>query len=209
MVATDRNAEQDFKGLAFIKAEVRNSGRMPSIREIGRAVGYTSPRSVQLMLTRLEKRGAVRYANGIIELTADLGEAGDVTIKVPLLGSVACGMPSLAEQETGTSVRISTKIARPGGTYFLLRAKGNSMDKSGINDGDLMLIRRQSVADPGQIVVALIDYEATAKHFKPSGEHVMLLPNSTDPDNKPILVNDDLAILGVFVTVIPDIFDQP
>jgi repressor LexA len=202
----DRNREMELKGLAFIRAEVRDSGRMPSLRKIADAIGYPSPRSVQLMLERLAKQGLLKYENGVIELIAELGEPGERTVDVPVVGAVACGLPTLADQNPEAWVSISTRIARPGHKYFFLRAEGNSMDLSGIQDGDLVLIKQQAIANQGERVVALIDESATIKHFHRTGEHVVLKPNSSDKTCKPIVVTDDLIIQGIVVAVIPDPF---
>jgi repressor LexA len=202
----NRTAKKDIRGYAFIRNQVMHLGITPSLREIGRAVGYASPRSVQLLLERLKKRGLLAYSNGIIKLSARHPiPAGLVerTIEVPLVGSVACGLPSLAEQEHEALIEVSTKFARPGHTYFILRAKGTSMNKSGINDGDLVLVRQQPTAEEGEKIVALINDEATIKHFHREGALIMLKPNSTDKNHKPIVLSDEFMIQGVVVATFP------
>src|SRR5690349_17887185 len=93
----NRTEKNDLRGYAFIRNQVVHSGVTPSLREIGRVVGYNSPRSVQLMLERLQKRGLIAYSKGVIKLllrnTAVMTEQ---TVEVPLVGTVACGLPSLA-----------------------------------------------------------------------------------------------------------------
>ena len=204
----DLKTQMDLKGLAFIRSHVRHTGRTPSLRQIGTAIGYDSPRSVQLMLERLSKRGLLKYKDGVIKVSTKANDPVEHTVDVPLVGSVACGLPTLAQQDAEAWVSISTRIARPGHTYFLLRADGKSMDKSGIQDGDLVLIKQQAIADEGERVVALIDESATIKHFHRRGDHVLLKPNSSDDTCKPIVVTDDLAIQGVVVAVIPDPFSD-
>ena len=125
------------------------------------------------------------------------------TVDVPLVGSVACGLPSLAEQDPEAVIEVSTKIARPGHTYFVLRARGTSMNKSGIKDGDLLLVRQQPTAEENEKVVALINDEATVKHFHQEGDMVVLKPNSTDPSNKPIVLSDEFVIQGVVAATLP------
>jgi repressor LexA len=200
----DRTAKKDLQGYALIRNQILHSGVTPSLREIGRAVGYVSPRSVQLMLARLEKRGLLSYSNGIIKLSSR-HPSGMVerTIEVPLVGSVACGLPSLAEQDYEALIEISTKIARSGHTYFILRAKGTSMNKSGIGDGDLVLVRQQLTAQEGEKVVALINDEATIKHFHREDDLIVLKPSSTDKKHKPIVLSDEFMIQGVVVTTLP------
>ncbi len=127
------------------------------------------------------------------------------TVLVPLLGRVACGKPILAEENIESTIPVSTKIARPPYKYFLLRAKGDSMNKAGINDGDLVLIRQQQTAQNKDIIVALIDDEATIKEYNISNDKIILKPLSSNPIHKPIIVTHDLKIQGVVVSTISDI----
>ncbi len=198
----NKTERKDLEGYAFIRSQILHSGVTPSLRAIGVAVGYSSPRSVQLMLERLKKRKLLSYANGVIRLSAQMTTMSEQTVDVPLVGAVACGLPSLAEQEAEAVIQVSTKIARPGHTYFMLRAKGTSMNKSGIDDGDLVLVRQQATAGEGEKVVALIDDSATIKHFHREGQVVMLKPNSTDK-HKPIVVSEEFLIQGIVVATLP------
>jgi len=198
--------ELDRKGLTFVRNYLRATGKAPSLRAIGKVVEYKSPRSVQQMLERLNDRGLLVYKNGEITLSVDAGAATPHTVDVPVIGSVECGLPSLAEQEPDGWVRVSTRIASPGHTYFLLRARGTSMNNAHIpiNPGELVLVRQQAHARHSDLVVALIDNEATIKEFSRQGVHVVLRPRSTDPEHKPIVVTDDLVIQGVVVASLPD-----
>jgi repressor LexA len=198
----NRSEKKDLAGYAFVRNQILHTGVTPSLRAIGAVVGYNSPRSAQLMLGRLEKRGLLSYSNGVIRLTAHAPVMSEQTVDVPLVGAVACGLPSLAEQDPEAIIQVSTKIARPGHTYFLLRAKGTSMNKSGINDGDLLLVRQQPTAQEGEKVVALVDDNATVKHFHRDGDVVVLKPNSTQK-HKPIVLSDEFLIQGVVVATLP------
>ena len=129
------------------------------------------------------------------------------TVDVPLVGSVACGLPSLAQQDPEAFVQVSTKIARRGQTYFLLRARGSSMNKAGISDGDLVLVRQQATAKNGDRVVALVDHEATIKQFHREGNIVVLRPNSTERTHKPIILSDRFLIQGVVVDTFPNVLE--
>lgn len=202
--------ERDLKGLSYIQAYQRATGRAPSLRAIGAAVGYDSPRSVQMMLKRLHERGLLGYVDGEITLTSDMSSAAVNTIQVPLVGSVACGLPSLAEQDPEGWVRVSTRIATAGQSFYLLRARGTSMNAARIpiNPGELVLVRQQAHAEVGDLVVALIDNEATIKEFSRQGAHIVLRPRSTDKEHGPILVTEDLVIQGVVVAVLPDVFNE-
>ncbi len=194
----------DLAGYAYIRNQVIHTGVTPSLREIGRVVGYNSPRSVQLMLERLQRQGLLSYEDGIIKLSPRKRKSqAERTVSVPLVGSVACGMPSLAEQEPEAMIEVSTKLATPGHIYFLLRARGTSMNKSGIKDGNLVLVRQQPTAERGDKVVALINDEATIKLFYPEKDMVVLKPDSTDKEHKPIILSDEFFIQGVAVASFP------
>jgi repressor LexA len=200
----DRTSKRDLQGLAFIRNTIMHSGVTPSLREIARVVGYNSPRSVQLMLERLEKQGLLKRVNGVIKLSPKRPLAvTEQTVEIPLVGSVACGLPTLAEQEPETIIDVSTKLARPGSRYFLLRANGTSMNRAGINDGDLVLVRQQPTADQGEKVVALINDDATIKRFYHEGDVVVLKPDSSDKSHKPIVLSEEFEIQGVVAAVLP------
>jgi repressor LexA len=202
-VDVDKTTKNDLKGYGFIRNEVAHNGATPSLREIMRAVGYNSPRSVQLMLRRLHERGLIYYIDGKVTLRRGKGAPSERTVEVPLVGSVACGTPSLAEQDPEALIHLSTQIARPGHEYFLLRAQGTSMNKSGIKDGDLVLVRQQSTAEEGEKIVALINDDATIKLFHREGDVVVLRPNSSDKKHKPIILSEDFIIQGVVAAVLP------
>lgn len=203
----NRTEKNDLEGYSFIRNQIIHTGTTPSLRRIGEVVGYSSPRSVQLMLERLSKRGLLSYKNGKIELLLQNAPSmTEQTVKVPLVGRAACGLPTLAEQDIETYIDVSTKIARSGHPHFLLRAKGDSMDNSGINDGDLVLVRQQATAEEGQIIVALINDSATIKHFHREDGLVVLKPNSSDKTISPIILSDEFIIQGVVVQAIPNPF---
>lgn len=203
----NRTEKTDLEGYSFIRNQIVHTGTKPSLRQIGQAVGYVSPRSVQLMLERLQKRGLLSYKGGRIELLQqNAPEMTEQTVRVPLVGRAACGLPTLAEQDIETYLDVSTKIARSGRPYFLLRAQGDSMDKSGINDGDLVLVRQQATAENGQMVVALINDSATIKHFHRENGLVILKPNSSDKTIQPIILSEEFIIQGIVVQTIPNPF---
>jgi repressor LexA len=200
----DDTQQNDLRGFMYIRNTIFHTGVTPSLREICRAVGFSSPRSAQLLLTRLERRGLLSYSNGVIRLSPlHAGAAVERTIQVPLIGSVACGLPSLAEQNYEAMIEVSSRIATPGHEYFVLRASGTSMNKSGIDDGALVLIRRQATANEGEKVVALVNDEATIKHFHRERDLVVLRPHSTDTKHRPIVLTDDFFIQGVVVATLP------
>jgi repressor LexA len=194
--------KKDAQGYAFIRSSILSAGITPSLRDIADTVGYRSRHSAEKMLARLEEKGLVTWSKGVLRLSPRTPVA-EQTVDVPLVGSVACGLPSLAEQDVEALIPISTRIARPGHMYFLLRAVGTSMNKSGINDGDLVLVRQQSSANDGEKVVALINDEATIKHLHHEEGVIVLKPNSTDSSHKPIVLSDEFIIQGVVAATLP------
>ncbi|GAL61799.1 transcriptional regulator putative [Algibacter lectus] len=102
------------------------------------------------------------------------------TVEIPLIGSVACGLPIYAEENIEAKISISKTLVKNVSDYFLLRASGDSMNKKGITSGDLLLIKQQQVANHGDLVVALIDDDATVKEFIDNGDTIVLKPHSTN-----------------------------
>lgn len=202
-----RTPPKDEEGYSFIRNKLVHTGRPPSLRTIAAFLGYKSPRSVQLMLERLRDEGRIHYAGGEIKLVHQPEmSVSESTRDIPIVGTVAAGNLAFAEQVVDDYLKVSTKLAKPGYDYFLLRVKGKSMNLSGINDGDLVLVRQQPDAREGDIVVALVDDEATVKYFHRDRGVVTLKPNSTDGSFKPIILSDHLIIQGVVVETIPNPF---
>ncbi len=182
-------------------------GRSPSIRELMKKLAYKSPKSAQDILAQLkEKRIIEETVLGGYRLIAspDFGPVHAQTVNVPLIGSIAAGQPILAEQNIEGFIPVSTALAKPGSIYYLLRVVGDSMDKAGIDDGDLILVRQQSDAEAGQKVVALIDDSATVKEFHKTENTVILKPSSKNKEHQPIILTEDFQIQGVVVTTIKD-----
>jgi repressor LexA len=127
------------------------------------------------------------------------------TVLVPLVGEVACGIPLLAEENIEAMISVSATLAKPSHRHFLLRVRGNSMDRAGINDGDLVLVRQQPMAESGDIVVALIDDAATIKEFQRCETVVLLKPQSTSAAHRPLILARDFQIQGVVITAIPGV----
>ena len=189
-----------------IRNAVMHFGKVPSVRQLMASLEYKSPRSAMLLMEELEENGFLRRKDdGSFLFVKDLS-AGIVarTVSIPLVGSVSCGPSILAEENIEAMLPVSVNLAKPGSKYFLLRASGDSMNKAGINDGDIVLVRQQSTADDGQKVVALIDDDVTVKEFYQKNGVVILKPNSTKPEYQPIILTDDFQIQGVVVTVLPN-----
>jgi len=191
--------------------EIRNSlmhvGRIPSMRQLMTSLGYQSPRSASLIVDKLIKKGVLRRKrDGGLQFVKSLGDdtTRAQTVDVPLVGMVSCGVPMLAEENVLAQIPVSTKLAKPPYHYFLLKAKGDSMNQKGINDGDLVLVRQETTAKYGDTVVALIDDEATIKEFHIGKETYVLKPRSTNKTHQPIVLTKDFQIQGVVVTTIPE-----
>ncbi len=181
-------------------------GRSPSVREIMNVLGYKSPRSAALVLDSLIEKGIIKrdeYNALHLLKNPKEGKGHGRTVNLPLVGMVPCGSPLLAEENIEVMVPVSKNLIRPGQTYFLLRAMGDSMNEAGINDGDLLLIRQQPIAENGDKVVALVDDEATVKEFHRNGEVIVLKPRSKNKNHKPIILTRDFQVQGVVVSVIP------
>jgi repressor LexA len=203
----ERLTSKEVEAVRHIRNWIAHRGRTPSIRELMGAMGYRSPRSAQDVLERLAEKGLIKkFEDGGYQLVRNpnLGRAHKQTVEVPVIGSVAAGTPILAEENIEGFVSISTSLAKRGGNYFLLRVRGDSMDEAGINDGDFVLVRQQAVAETGDRVVALIDDEATVKEFHPQDDVVVLKPRSSNPKNKPIILDHDFQIQGIVVAAVPN-----
>jgi repressor LexA len=198
---------KESEALRFIRNSLIH-GRSPSVRDIQAGLGYQSPRSAAVIIEKLMKHGWIeRRTDGGIRILKDLENAPSHarTVLVPLVGNVACGAPLLAEENIEALIAVSAILAKPSHRHFLLRAKGDSMDRIGINDGDLVLVRQQQVADSGDIVVALIDDAATVKEFQRRETVIVLKPNSNSPEHKPLILTRDFQIQGVVITTIPNV----
>ncbi len=188
---------------------IRREKIPPTNREILKIMGLKSPRSVAQYLDVLEEGGYIKRGKGarnIKILRSPYDNSDSVkTIKVPILGYVPCGVPFLAEENIESCVVVSEKIAKSPYKYFMLRTVGDSMNKAGINDGDLVLVRQQMTANSGDIIVALIDDEATIKQFRLHKDYIALEPKSTNADHCSIILERDFRIQGVVVRSMPEL----
>jgi len=199
-------SELDSKQALAVK-HIRNfinqNGKMPSVRELMHAMEYKSPRSASVMLEKLITQGVLNRCPQTRKLNFNDGvlaqNMSTSTVEVPFVGTTSCSGPIFAEESIEAYYRISSQIAPSGSQYFFLKTQGDSMDKAGIAPGDMVLIRQQTTAKSGDLVLALIDDEATIKKFVPADGLVILQPCSNNPDHKPIIVTHDFQIQGVVV----------
>jgi repressor LexA len=200
--------KKELEAILQIRNFLVHQGRMPSVRELMRLLKYRSPYSVTLILkSLLEKKTLERRTDGRLQLLNDIKENTTCaqTVDVPLVGIAACGTPIIAEENIEGMISVSIKLARPPYKYFLLKARGDSMDKAGIKDGDLVLVKQHPIAENGQIVVALINDEATIKELNITPGAVLLKPRSTNPKHKQIILDRDFHVQGIVVATIPDL----
>lgn len=159
----------------YIASCIREQGYPPSVREIGEAVGLKSPSTVHFHLKHLEQAGVIEKGAGKGRAIA-LTEPGVSEDRVPIVGNVAAGSPILAQECIEDYLTFDT--GGHGGEYFALRVRGESMLNAGILPGDLVVVRRQQTCSNGEIVVAMIEDEATVKRFSLQNGHVWLLPEN-------------------------------
>ncbi len=210
---TDRQKEI----LTYIQKTTEERGYPPTIREIGEEMEIKSTNGVNDHLKALERKGFLtrgeqqsrslvptKRARMVLGLGAKktLGDTG--MIDVPLLGRVAAGAPILATENVEDTVRIdSFLLGGSGREVFALRVKGESMIEAGIHDGDFIFVKKAPNATPGEIVVALIEDEATVKSYHPEGDRIRFQPHNATME--PIYVNKSdfkqTMILGKVVGV--------
>jgi repressor LexA len=182
----------------FIKSQLNDKGYPPTVREICAQVGLRSTSTVHGHLARLEKKGFIRRDPSkprAIELLNEHKSKLEM-IDIPIIGKVTAGEPILAVENIEDTFSIPLNYVKTSNDLFILNIKGESMIKAGINDGDLAIIEKVNSAENGDIVVALIENEATIKRFFKEKNHIRLQPENDTMD--PILV-DNCSILGKIV----------
>ena len=192
--------------LKFIEKQIMTDGYPPSVREIGEAVGLKSTATVHGYLARLEEKGYIKKKDKkgrtLRLIKGSSGEEKKTSSKefytqrelvdVPVIGKITAGMPILAVENVTDTFPIPIDFVG-NSDCFMLTVRGESMIEAGILDGDYILVKRQSNANNGEIVVALIEDEATVKTFYKEKDHIRLQPENCTMD--PIIV-PDCEILG-------------
>lgn len=182
--------------LNYISQSIREKGYSPSVRDIQKALEIKSSASVQFYITRLESKGYITKENGQSRSIRLTGLAGN-TNAVPLIGRVTAGIPILAEEHfEGFITFAAAAVNCRQEDLFALKVSGKSMQDAGIIDGDIVIVEKCSYAENGQIVVAMLEDEATVKTFyKENGRYRLQPENSTmDP-----IFADEVTILGKVV----------
>lgn len=179
----------------YVKNCVLTKGYPPSVREICEAVGLRSTSTVHGHLERLEKKGLIRRdptKPRAIELIKDNVTKREI-IDIPIVGKITAGLPILAVESIEDTFSMPINFIKSNNELFMLNVSGNSMIEAGILDGDLAIIEKTNNAVNGDIVVALIENEATLKRFFKEKNHIRLQPENSTMD--PIIV-PDCQILG-------------
>jgi repressor LexA len=204
--------------LDFIRESITQRGYPPTLREIGAHMGIRSTNGVNDHLRALERKGYLTREDmksralrpkqlGAVEgddtvPVAD-GRAGGNVVEIPILGRVAAGLPVLADEHVIDTVSVGAAMVHGGRDVFGLRVSGDSMIDAGIFNGDYIFVRKQSTANRGEIVVALINDEATVKYFYPEKDYVRFQP--ANDQMAPILVRATdfrpTMILGIAIGV--------
>ena len=179
--------EKQMKVLEYVKEQIKKNGYAPSVREICQALGLKSTSTVHGYLARLQKKGLIQKAAlkpRTIRITEDDDPAqqsfytSKEMVDVPIVGKVTAGMPILAVENIEDSFPLPVDFVGNSET-FMLRVRGDSMIEAGILDGDLVLVKKQNTAENGDIVVALIEDEATVKTFFKEKDHIRLQPQNS------------------------------
>ena len=192
--------------LAFIKSHINKIGFPPTILEIQKEFSFKSPNAVQEHLKALVRKGYLRrnpnqwrglevvgYHNHKKEI------AQPSTVAVPLVGRIAAGLPILAEENIEGMISVDRSLVHRDTSLFALHVHGDSMIKAGIHDGDIVIAQQQSVAEDGEIIIALLGDEATVKRFYRKKKAIFLQPeNDVSPSIK-ITNGTDFRILGKVV----------
>lgn len=203
--------EKQQKILDFLNEQIEQNGYPPSVREICSAVGFKSTSTVHGYLEKLKKEGLIRKdpskprALKVIDnkKSIELKEPksmyhGKELVEVPIVGKVTAGQPILAVENVEDTFPLPLDFVQ-NSSAFMLRVRGDSMIEAGIFDNDFILVKQQSTATNGDIVVALIEDEATVKTFYKEKGYVRLQPENKYLD--PIIVRENLSILGKVIGV--------
>ena len=197
-MAYGRITQKQQEILDYIKNEILNRGFPPAVREICEAVNLKSTSSVHAHLEALEKNGYIRRdatKPRAIEIIDDnFNLVRREVVNVPIVGTVAAGQPVLAVENIEGYFPIPAEFMPNEQSFMLKVVKGESMVNAGIFDGDQVLVKQQSTASDGDIVVALVDEGATVKTFYKEKGYYRLQPENDSMD--PIIIRGDLQILG-------------
>ncbi len=209
----DKISEKQLQIFKFIVDSIKNMGYPPSVREIAEAVGLSSSATVHSHLKKLEDLNYIRRGKGssrtieILNSEHTLSDNNQSNLNnitlIPVVGNVAAGTPILAQENIEEYFPITSDFIKDNNGVFMLKVKGDSMINAGILDRDYIIVRKQEIAKNGEIVVALIEDEATVKRFLKTDKLIKLIPENDFM--KPIVVKD-VTIVGKVIGVIRKYF---
>ena len=207
----DELTERQQEILTFINRSIGDRGYPPTLREIGRQFGIRSTNGVNDHLRALEKKGYLQREDMKSRALRPIDSEGNSTaqsgnsqmVDVPILGKVAAGQPLLAVRNHEDSVKVDRFFIGQSREVFALRVKGDSMIEAGILDGDYVFIRKQLQAAAGEIVVAMIEDEATVKRYYPEGDTIRFEPANASMRSIVVRKRDwkSVNLLGVVIGV--------
>src|SRR4030066_766584 len=199
------------KILDYINKKIKESGYPPSIREIAKAVNLSSSATVHSHLKKLEKKGYLKRNQSKPRAISVLTRHGDETVAggfnnmiyIPVVGKIAAGKPILAEENIEDYFPLTPDFVKGKKEVFILHVRGDSMVNAGILDRDYIVVRKQENAINGEIIVALLEDEATVKRFFKTDKKIKLMPENDYME--PIVVKD-VKIIGKVMGVIRKYF---
>jgi repressor LexA len=191
------------KLLEYLTDEIRNNGLPPSISEMAKSLKLKSKNAVAKMLNALQEKGYVRKSGKArgVEVLDQEGEAiSKGMFSIPIIGRVTAGLPMLAEEQIEDWLSLPTSLIRGRKDVFLLKVQGMSMKDAGILNDDLVIVKQQKIADVNDIVVALLEDEATVKRLVKKDNHFYLKAENKDYPN--IYPEHEWSIQGKVIGVI-------
>lgn len=196
MSSVSLNAQEE-RVLEYIKEQIRVTGYPPSVREICSALGFKSTSSAHQYISRLAEKGYISKRD--LKTRAIKVVGAESTIALPIVGKVAAGEPILAQENIEDYFSIGESFFNKSSLKndnFVLKVQGQSMINAGINDGDYIIVSKQETARNGQIVVAMIEGEATVKTFYKEKDYIRLQPEN---DTMEPIISNNVQILGKVV----------
>jgi repressor LexA len=192
---------------SFIIRYRQQTGFPPTVREIAQELGYKSPNNVRQHLRLIEQKGFIRLLAGKargIEITSfeeNVPDEDDESVSVPLIGAVAAGKPITAIENVDGYLTLDKSIFKGEG-LFALRIKGDSMNGMGILNGDIVVVRKKSTAEHGEVVVVIIDGDATIKRFIKEGSKIILRAENPAYSDIVLSSSSSIQVAGKLVGVI-------
>ncbi len=186
--------------LEYVQSHLMQNHRPPTVRDVMRHFKWNSPQSARKHLLALEEKGYLEREENTAR-GLKIVEDSSVGISIPILGRVAAGLPLLAEENRDGTMVVDRSMAKGGKNLFALTVRGDSMVNAHILSGDKVIVQQTTHASPGEIVVALLDGEATVKTFRKTSSKIFLEPANPKYQNIPVNEGQEFRIIGKVVGV--------